>query len=95
MKTRADIYGYKFPRFSTQKAKISIGFGLIFLSPFAANVSCGENAKGYSVKNSCERSNFACVGFCLLSGTEKDKFSGKIFLQGKQFFFENFHFVPL
>lgn len=43
---------------------------------------------------SCERSNFACVGFCLLSGTEKDKFSGKIFLQGKQFFFLNFHFFP-
>lgn len=48
MKTRADIYAYKFPRFSTQKAKISIGFGLILLSPFAANVSYGENAKEYS-----------------------------------------------
>ena len=47
MKTRADIYVYKFPRFSTQKAKISIGFGLILLSLFAANVSYGENAKEY------------------------------------------------
>lgn len=48
MKKRADIYVYKFPRFSTQKAKISIGFGLILLSPFAANVSYGENAKEHS-----------------------------------------------